>query len=413
VQAITVSPNFENDKTVFVGTETHGVFRSNNGGRNWQPCNQGIPPSDDDELPPINAIWLHPDFSATPGCVVATGDGQLFYSNDGGNRWQQATAPDAAYLCLGGNAERLYAGSYNRGLFESEDGGQTWAEVSQLAARLVTRLHHTEKSLYAFGPLGQLWRSSTGAQKWQPRPFPADTPLLMLNAATIDDETCLLAATPASLLRSTGETEEWEPVLAEAEVLTIHFPSEFASKGEVWVGTSSGKLFMSTDLGFTWTERPGPQPQRPIVFLSSAQNRLVAATFSAANGQMILWRSADSGAKWIQWHQANTSWPSVQIAWIGSTALVCLDRRCWISGAAGWERVLETEQPIVKLVRLTSSNKMLILTPGQAYFSADGRHWVSWSDGLPQATLLDVALSPDQTATIVTTGGTIWQREIK
>jgi photosystem II stability/assembly factor-like uncharacterized protein len=412
VQAVKVSPNYENDKSVFVGTETNGVFRSKDGGRKWQPCNQGIPLTGEGEFPPVNAIWLHPDFGATPDCVIATGDGRLFYSHDGGDQWQQASAPDAVFLCLGGDRERLYAGSYNRGLFESDDGGQTWTEVSQLAARLVTRLHVTGQSMYAFGPLGQLWCSTSEGREWQPKTFPPDTPLLMLNAATGNDKTCLLAATPTGLLRSDSETEDWQSVLEEAEVLAIHFSSEFAADGKVWVGTSAGKLYVSADRGLTWSERSGPQPQKSIVFISSTRNQLVAATFSASNGQMILWRSADSGEKWTQWHQANTSWPSVQMDWIDSTAVVCLDRRCWISGAAGWERVLETEQPIVRLLRLRNDSRMLVLTPGQVYLSVDGRRWIPWDEGLPQATLLDLAVSPGQTATVVTTGGIIWQRDI-
>ena len=41
IQAIAVSPNFAEDRTVLVGTEDMGVFKSTDGGTNWQEANNG------------------------------------------------------------------------------------------------------------------------------------------------------------------------------------------------------------------------------------------------------------------------------------------------------------------------------------------------------------------------------------
>ncbi|GAB4454767.1 MAG: hypothetical protein Kow0031_36640 [Anaerolineae bacterium] len=407
VQSLAVSPHFEADRTVLAGTESHGVYRSVNAGQSWEPANNGIG-GDDAELPPINALWFGSTGDAAPDCVAGTGDGRLFHSADGGGTWRQVAAPGGAVLALGGDSRRLVAGLYRHGLLHSVDGGQSWAAVEGLAARNLTRLSAAGSGLVAFGPLGEVRHLPQLGQPWQPVALPDDSPLLTL--AT--DGATLLAAKPAGLLRSGAKASGWETTLPGVEVLAARFGHD----GAVWAGSSGGQVFASADGGQSWRECAAPQAGRPVTALALNGGEVVAATFGLDSGQITLWRSVDGGASWQQWHQAGAQWPAVNLAWLENTAVVCIDRRCWLSRAGGWERVLETDQPIVRLLQLPAGRGLLLLTSAQLFHSATGEKWADWGTGLPQLPLLDVALSPagdgSTAATLLTTGGGLWQAAV-
>ena len=81
VQAVAFSPNFARDGFALAATETGGFFCTRDRGVSWQPYGEGLAqPSD---IPPVNTLWLHPDFADRPICLAGTGDGQIFRSEDG------------------------------------------------------------------------------------------------------------------------------------------------------------------------------------------------------------------------------------------------------------------------------------------------------------------------------------------
>jgi len=410
VQAIAVSPNFETDRTVLAGTETHGLFRSVNQGKSWEPYNDGVG-DDAGQLPAINALWVNPRGTDDPGWVAATGDGRLFYAANQNQAWQQTAALDTAVLSLGGDENLLWAGLYQQGLFYSADGGQSWMKNDKLAARNITRLHRAGSGMVAFGPLGHVWRTTPDGADWESLPVPNHARLLTLAAAPVETQSSLLAATSAGLMRWTAEQPGWQIVLADSTVLSLHFSPAFAVDQTVWAGTAAGSLLTSTDGGQNWRGQSGPKAGHPLIFLGSVGKMLVAATYLAAGEQVTLWRSADRGETWQQWQQVKTGWPAVYLADTGNQSLVCIDRRCWLSLETGWERTLETAQPIVGLAQSPAGDRLLLLTSRQVFFSDDGRRWVEWGEGLPNEPLLSAAWLPDG-ATVLTTGGVIWQQQI-
>ncbi|NIM94086.1 MAG: hypothetical protein GTO18_10300 [Anaerolineales bacterium] len=75
-----ISPDFAQDETLFVGTET-GLFRSTNGGRAWREV----------ELPcgsqPITSIAISPLYNRDQSIFVGTETGELFHSQNRGADW--------------------------------------------------------------------------------------------------------------------------------------------------------------------------------------------------------------------------------------------------------------------------------------------------------------------------------------
>jgi len=85
ILALALSPAFAVDETVFAATET-GIFRSTNGGRAWREAM--IPDCDE----PVLCLAISPDY-ATDGLVyAATETTGLYRSADGGMNWEHVTA---------------------------------------------------------------------------------------------------------------------------------------------------------------------------------------------------------------------------------------------------------------------------------------------------------------------------------
>jgi hypothetical protein len=288
------------------------------------------------------------------------------------------------------------------------------------------------QTLLAFGPLAGAWRSTDLGPRWTKLEALTEMTPLQALAASPDSPDgayppCLLAATSSGLFRSADNGTSWQEVLPNQEVVTIYFSDRFNRDGQVWAGTGRGELSASTDGGQSWERRTAPKPGTPLVALArlplppkAGGETLASITYDPDRGQMTLWRSGDGSSSWQQWQQVSASWPVAHVHLAGQRGdgpvLICLDRRCWCSTATGWERVLETEQPILRLSRLDHNRGFLALTASQINFSPDGANWSPVGQELAGKILLDLQVGPategGQLATVLTTGGVIWQRRV-
>ncbi|HZF09896.1 MAG TPA: hypothetical protein VFE33_13990 [Thermoanaerobaculia bacterium] len=128
---------------LYVGAASGGVWKSVNGGLNWQPV------FDDQPVASIGAIAV---FRTNPDVVwVGTGESNtrnsvsvgngVYRSQDGGKTWTHLgldatehiasivlhpTNPDVAWVAALG---KLWGENPERGVFKTEDGGKTWQKV--------------------------------------------------------------------------------------------------------------------------------------------------------------------------------------------------------------------------------------------------------------------------------------------
>lgn len=114
--------------TLFVGSDTTGVWRSTDGGSTWLQKNTG--------LPAIPVLFIHSLLvdRAVSTTVYAATDSGVYRSVDGGDSW----APARSGLPVGDvnalaqddlGAHPLFCAVHLAGVFESFDGGATWAAV--------------------------------------------------------------------------------------------------------------------------------------------------------------------------------------------------------------------------------------------------------------------------------------------
>ena len=165
IGSITIDPN--NPNTVWVGSGENvsgrhvgygsGVFRSRDGGQNWE--NLGLKDSEHIGMIRIDPRDSNTVFVAAQGPLWSGGgDRGLFKSTDGGQNWRKVlgaglgnTALDDQYTGVSEvhmdprNPDVMYAVSWQRfrnvavlmdggpgtGIHKSEDGGETWRELSK------------------------------------------------------------------------------------------------------------------------------------------------------------------------------------------------------------------------------------------------------------------------------------------
>lgn len=117
VQALALSPDFAEDRTLFAGLETGGLQVSRDGGASWQAAGIAVP---GEELA-VNAVLCRPG-----GSVLAASGAGVWRSPDLGLSWQAVPQAPQDIFCLAEAEGVIYAGGAESGLWWSEDGGNEW-----------------------------------------------------------------------------------------------------------------------------------------------------------------------------------------------------------------------------------------------------------------------------------------------
>jgi photosystem II stability/assembly factor-like uncharacterized protein len=165
----TVAVHPQNEDIIMVGFSRGGVWRTTDGGENWQPVfdDQLFLAIGDIEYDPLNPDIVYvgtgdPNISSHPGI----GNG-VYKSTDGGDSWQHmglsAQCIISRVIVHPEDSQVIYAGAMglpferneDRGLYRSTDGGESWEQIlfiSDQAGVIDLVMHPTDpNTLYAAG----------------------------------------------------------------------------------------------------------------------------------------------------------------------------------------------------------------------------------------------------------------------
>jgi photosystem II stability/assembly factor-like uncharacterized protein len=285
--------------------------------------------------------------------------------------------------------------------------------------RTFNRLAAGGRELLAWGSMEGVWRSTSNGSAWTKLEIPGGEQLIYTVAASPTlERPCLLVSTSEELLLSEDGGQSWQTVVPDGTI-AVAFSPAFARDGQAWAVTVSGELLAASNGGLTWSSRPRPMPHGQLVGLDVGSRRVAVAMHEAGTERSTLWRSEDSGHTWDLWLEQETRQPTAVLS-LGKDAhgqdLVALGRACWRLESSGWEKVLETKEPVLRILQRPDKPGVLLLTPSEVLHSVDGRGWTSYDEGLTGQVLVDLAFFAPASyvprAYLLTNDCGLWQRKL-
>lgn len=229
----------------------------------------------------------------------------LYRSGDGGQSWQPLSIPRledgriAAVAISPADANVMYAAGPGLGVLRTDDGGRTWADRNEgLPNRDVIALAaHTTQSetIYVVVPDHGVYRSQDAGKTWRLMDRSVREGLRQLihsNMAGSMQSGWLFAATTKGVRRAMDCFCLWQDagkLGSEAHGITY----DPRQPEHVYAATENG-LFRSTDGGENWVQTTSPGSK--VVALAFAQSEIVYAIDEKGD----LFRSMDQGGSWKQ-----------------------------------------------------------------------------------------------------------------
>ncbi|MCE7984941.1 MAG: hypothetical protein DYG89_27525 [Caldilinea sp. CFX5] len=259
--ALAISPAFQQDGIGLAATAA-GLYRSTDGGQQWRCVRSGLAD------PRIMTVAFAP---RAPLAFAATADGRLFQSEDGGTSWQEVTgwagfglinaiapSPDFA-------ADQTLFVATNEGVFRSQDGGASWAsstfgllDLEILCLACAPNFAENEL-LWAGSALGGLYRSRNGARSW--RDSGQGLPDMAIQCLAVSpnfavDQTLYVGTESDGLYRSTDGGASWQAVAPELAGQSINAVAVSVDGQTLLVGGSNG-VYRAVDGGQQWRQPGG------------------------------------------------------------------------------------------------------------------------------------------------------------
>lgn len=254
-----------NPEMIYAGVFDYGVFMSTDGGRTWnaneERRNLGLTD------PQILDLSVDPQ---NPGTLVAaTLNGGIFKSRDYGVHWRQVWDKGRVQMLVRPKQrpERIYAASFPAGVLRSEDGGESWQPVGlDIPGIFALAVDPTNPDVLYAGinappPEGGLYKSTDGGHNWQR--IDRDLPNTMFRAIAVHPKrpnTVYVGtleqkkpAAPGVLYRSLDGGETWERV-TEQEFETYVLLIDPNRPNILYSGKLVKGVFRSTDAGVTWED---------------------------------------------------------------------------------------------------------------------------------------------------------------
>ncbi len=298
VNAIQVDP--EDSKVILIGTELHGVLRSDNGGKSWKDSNTGFVSRS------ITRVFADP---TVPGRILAgerSGEsvgGYYVFDNraDGWVDLDRNEIPGTgmlSLLVLPGSEGRIVGTAHGAFLQRPDTPGWTSlpGPISKVSVYDLT-VDHRNEWIFA-GTDDDVYRARLPELDFQKPQFYRFIPRVFSLLASRERPERLFAGTHLGVLRSEDSGATWSFATAGIPDHTIIENLAFAPGREdrIYAGTTAG-LYVSRDGGNAWQRIPDDRLGTDIpaiIFLNASGARIMAA--GGFSGGVFL--SEDAGIHW-------------------------------------------------------------------------------------------------------------------
>ena len=251
VAAVAFSPNYAHDSLIIAAVNNPpAIMRSVDIGRSWKGPDTPFP-----EGTTFRALLLSPSYANDQTIFRLTNAGLLYRSRDGGRNWQLLSQRLEHATVVNGADGRLHLfGARGGRVLRSKDAGETWTEagatpnsepVTMLAA---ARSTEAEPVLYAFTGGGQFARSTDGGASWATvmQTSPAAVQLALAHDVAEEQRPVFLLHEQAITASYDGMISVWTSTAADEATryrpTAIAVPPDFASSPYLTIGTFDGQI---------------------------------------------------------------------------------------------------------------------------------------------------------------------------
>ena len=339
IQAVAISPNYQSDQTVWVGTEKEGIWETVDGGVSFAPVNNGI----GDRL--IMSLAISPNYEADSTILASTWHEGVFRSTDGGKSWKKQSrglkkhsqadttlykSPHFSDLSISqtySQDQTVFLAGFD-GVFKSTNGGLSWRDVNigkgaTSLRNIAISPNYQNDSTVAIATLYQgVYISHDRGATWTPinhglgldrmlkQNLITQTGNLFFSPNYSSDNT-ILASSWGCLFKTTNRGKHWhkfwvpKPLRRDSYmVVSPNFANDQAKPGSkadrtIYLVTLPGKILKSTDGGknFSVAGEIGAQAAF-IPSLVISPNFAADQTLYMGNFAGGVYKSVDGGSTW-------------------------------------------------------------------------------------------------------------------
>lgn len=238
---------------------------------------------------------------------VGTFEG-IYKSTDSGNSWKRLTtgltSQDITSIAVDPlDANRVFCGSWGKGVFVSQDGGETWSSIWQqnhdprISALTAVNVGG-ETMLWAATENGVI--KTSDFETWQ-KCFPNGR-VLSISAAPNSASTLFIGVRYKGNFRSTDGGETWTKVnqgiyaTSEGVAAANSFAFDYANPAQVYISTGWIDLFKTENLGDNWSKFADVLEDKDVV--SVASDKRNSKWLWAATAESGVYRSVNGGETW-------------------------------------------------------------------------------------------------------------------
>jgi photosystem II stability/assembly factor-like uncharacterized protein len=300
-QSLTVHPRDPN--MVYLGSNGAGLHLSTNGGQTFALMNEGLP-----YRPQVSTLIRHPlDKNVFYAGVSANG---LYKSEDRGQSWTRIssdpTVANGFHLTINPkDPDVLYGG--DRMLKKSTDGGRTWTESLKPVPAFFRSFAldpNRPETLFTVDSIAMtMYKSTDGGQTWTTkRTYRPTATVRVCESIVVDptDSSRVYAASYDFFWKSTNGGETWRRVSRGLEAISTAswidvITVDAAAPNTLYITTRADRVFKSVDFGETWTMTSfnAASPGKVTVDMAD-HSTLFLSTIQT------WFQSTDGGANWVK-----------------------------------------------------------------------------------------------------------------
>ena len=236
---------------------------------------------------------------------------RMFNTDDGGLSWQEHILsydmPPLVAMSWADTSKCISVGFYGY-MFNSENGGQLWNEVSQgTRANFADIFFTNNQTGFAAGWDGfppAIFKTSDGGNTWTNLPIDT-TSMKHLNTIYFSDELNGWTAGYWGLMMHTTDAGQTWSMAGPANEFTYYALHLYTDK-YIWAGGYANKMVRSTDYGNTWQDISLPYSDYDIteIYFSDSLNGFLMMGKNPYFG--LMYRTSDGGMTWSPVDYVNT-----------------------------------------------------------------------------------------------------------